>query len=313
MIMNKTNIGSIIREYSLFIVLIGLITVFSLSTDNFLSLYNIINILKRVSVTGIISLGTLFVIITGGIDVSVGAVVALASIITASYSQTSNSVFGLLLILIMTAALIGLLIGTIVAKGKVPPIITTLAFMSIIRGGMMIYTKGFTIDNAPNKLLEAIGRGKVGPIPVLVLILIGAFIISGIILKRTRFGRYIYAIGGSEEICRYAGIKVDTVKICVYLFAAAMSVLAGVVMCARLKVGQPTAAMGIELDCIAAVVLGGASLSGGRGTVLNTFLGVLILGLLINGLNYLNVVTYWQYVLQGAVILASTLIYSKRN
>ncbi len=313
MTVNKLDIRIIIREYSLFIVLIGLITIFSLSTDNFLSMYNIINILKRISVTGIISLGTLFVIITGGIDVSVGALVALSSIITSTYIQSSSSVFGLILILILTFGIIGLLIGTIIAKGKVPPIITTLAFMSIIRGGMMIYTDGFTIENAPNKFLEVIGRGKIGPIPVIVIVMIVAYVISGIVLKRTRFGRYIYAIGGNEEICRYAGINVNFIKIGVYLFAAGMSVLAGLVMCARLKVGQPTAAMGIELDCIAAVVLGGASLSGGKGTVLKTFLGVLILGLLINGLNYLNVVTYWQYVLQGVVILASTLIYSRRE
>jgi ribose transport system permease protein len=309
----RLDLRSILKNQSLLIVLLVLIIFFAALSNKFLSYYNLINILKRITITGIISLGTLFVIITGGIDVSVGAVAALASIITAVFIRDHSSSIVLLLLLIATAAVVGLLLGIIISKARVPPIITTLAFMSIVRGAMMIYTNGFTIENVPHPLLAAISRGKLLSIPVLVLLLIVLYIASGIVLKKTRFGRYIFAVGGNEEVARQCGIKVNAVKIGVYLFAAFMSVAAGLVMCARLNVGQPTAAMGIELDCIAAVVLGGASLSGGKGSVYKTFLGVLILGLLINGLNYLNVVTYYQYVIQGSVILISTLMYSKRK
>lgn len=313
MMTKRQKIGAILKNQSLFLVLIVLVVVFTALSDRFLTYSNLINILKRISITGIISLGTLFVIITGGIDVSVGAVAALSSIVTAVFIQQHSSSILLLLVLAATAGAIGFVLGIIISKGKVPPIIATLALLSIIRGGMMIYTNGFTIDNVPHPLLAAVSRGKVLSIPILVLLLLGLYVAGGVVLRKTRFGRYLYAIGGNEEITRQCGIRVDVVKIGVYLFAALMSVLGGFVMCARLNVGQPTAAMGIELDCIAAVVLGGASLSGGKGSVYKTFLGVLILGLLINGLNYLNVVTYWQYVVQGSVILVSTLVYSKRR
>ncbi len=307
------NYNSVIKKYSLYIILGILILVFSIFTERFFTWQNIINILKRISITGIISLGTLVVIISGGIDVSVGAVAALSSVLTALYLTHFNSIIVLIVMLCLTAAIIGLLTGFIISKGKVPPIIATLAFLSIIRGGLMIFTGGFTIDGVHHPLMEFLGRKKFLTIPNMVWVMIIAYAVTAVILNKTKFGRYVYAIGGNEEISRLSGLPVKRVKTVVYVYAAFMSVLAGIVLFSRLGVGQPTAVVGIELDCIASVVLGGASLSGGKGKVINTFLGVLILGLLINGMNYLNVVTYWQYVVQGIVILLATLIYSKRK
>lgn len=304
---------NLVKAYGLFMILALLILIFSLFTKRFLSVANLVNILKRISITGIISLGTLVVIISGGIDISVGAVAALASVVMATFLLQSQSVFLMILVLLATALLVGLFIGLVIAKGHVPPIITTLAAFSIIRGGLMLYTGGFTVEGVSHPVMSYIGRGKALGIPVMVWIMVAAYLVTGFLLKKTQFGRFVYAIGGDEEVCRLSGVKVTKVRILVYMYAACMSVLGGVVLCARLGVGQPTAVDGIELDCIAAVVLGGASLSGGRGKVLQTFVGVLIMGLLINGMNYLKIVTYWQYIIQGLVILLATLIYSERK
>jgi ribose/xylose/arabinose/galactoside ABC-type transport system permease subunit len=306
------RVPAFLQKNALFLFLIFLIIVFSIFSRDFFTFYNFINILKRISVTGIISLGTLFVIISGGIDVSVGALAALSTIITAAFANYNGSPVLLFLFVVFVALIFGFFQGITITKGKVPPIITTLATMTIVRGALMLYTKGFSINNPPHTLLKAVGRGKIAGIPVLVVIMFCLYIISWLILKKTKFGRYVYAIGGGEHICRLTGIKVDLIKIWVYVYASLMSFLGGFVLNTRLSVGQPTAATGLELECIAAVVLGGASLAGGEGTVQGTFLGVVILGLLVNGLNLLNVVTYWQYILQGIVILVSTLIYSKR-
>jgi ribose/xylose/arabinose/galactoside ABC-type transport system permease subunit len=306
---NKT-LDEMAKQYGLYIILFLLILVFSICTERFLTFTNMINILKRISITGILSLGTLFVIISGGIDISVGAVAALSSVIMATVLVQAQAVSILVLMLLGVGLIIGLIIGSVIAKGKVPPIITTLAMLSIIRGALMIATGGYTIEGLDHPLVDFLGRGKILGIPVMVLVMFAAYLFSAFILKKTQFGRYIYAIGGDEEVCRHSGVPVVRVKIMVYIYAACMSVLGGVILCSRLGVGQPTALDGIELDCIASVILGGASLSGGKGTVLHTFLGVLIIGLLINGMNYLNIVTYWQYIIQGVVILFATLIYS---
>jgi len=309
----KYNLKKLIKNYGLFMFLVILILIFSLFTKRFLSLANLVNILKRISITGILSLGMLFVIISGGIDISVGAVAALASVVMATFLLHFQSVVLMILVLFALSLLVGSLIGLVVAKGHVPPIITTLAALSIIRGALMIYTGGFTIEGVTHPVMSFIGRGKALGIPIMVWIMGGAYILTSFILKKTQFGRYVYAIGGDEEVSRLSGVHVTKVRIFVYMYASCMSVLGGIVLCARLGVGQPTAVDGIELDCIAAVVLGGASLSGGKGKVLQTFIGVLIMGLLINGMNYLKIVTYWQYIIQGLVILLATLIYSERR
>ncbi len=306
-------IKTLIKNNGLFIILTILILIFSLFTKRFFSVANLVNIFKRISIIGIISLGTLFVIISGGIDISVGAIAALASVVMATFLLHFQSVFLMILLLFALALLVGALVGLVVAKGHVPPIITTLAALSIIRGALMIYTGGFTIEGVMHPVMSFIGRGKALGIPIMVWILVGAYLLTGFILKKTQFGRYVYAIGGDEEVCRLSGVNVTKVRILVYMYASCMSVLGGIVLCARLGVGQPTAVDGIELDCIAAVVLGGASLAGGKGKVLHTFIGVLIMGLLINGMNYLKIVTYWQYIIQGLVILLATLIYSERR
>ncbi len=307
------KIKDLVKEYGLYIILFVLVLVFSIFTERFLTFSNLINILKRISITGILSLGTLFVIISGGIDISVGAIAALSSVVMASFLLQIDSVIALVLLLLLIAVVIGLCVGIIIAKGKVPPIITTLAVLSIIRGALMLVTGGFTVEGLEHPIIDFIGRSKFLGIPVMVLIMILAYLVSAIILNKTQFGRYVYAIGGDEEVCRHSGVPVVRVKVMVYIYASCMSLLGGVILCSRLGVGQPTALEGIELDCIASVILGGAILSGGKGTVLHTFLGVLILGLLINGMNYLNIVTYWQYIIQGLVILFATLIYSDKR
>ncbi|MFA5468112.1 MAG: ABC transporter permease [Sphaerochaetaceae bacterium] len=313
-IQGKFNTISFVKTYSLYFVLGALIIFFSIFAQGFLTWCNFINILKRTTITAILSLGTLFVIISGGIDISNGAIATLSSVIIATALLNGGITWPILILaLVVLALLIGLFSGSAVALGNVPPIITTLALASMIRGGMMVYTGGFTIDAGRGVLIRFLNRASFLGIPNMIWVVLIMYFIGYVLLTKTKFGRYVYAIGGDSEICEHAGIPVKKVRILVFIFASMVAFVAGILLYARLGVGQPTALINIELDCIAAVVLGGASLSGGRGSIINTFLGVVTLGLLINGMNYLNVVTYWQYVVQGCVILFAALVHSQRK
>jgi ribose transport system permease protein len=292
-----------------------MIIALSLLSDRFLTLPNIKNILLQISVTLCLSVGMTLVILSGGIDLSVGAILALGGAIAAGLLKTGLDIPGTDLHMQVTvsgAILAALLVGTIcgwingitITRLQLPPFIATLAMLSIARGLTMLWTKGFPIT-ALGPEFGYIGTGTpLGiPMPVWISLIIAS--VFHVIVTRTPFGRYIYAVGGNERAAVLTGLNVERIKLCVYLIAGVLSGVAGLIVTARLDAADPNAGLGYELDSIAAVVIGGTSLSGGRGSVLGTVLGCLIIGVLNSGLFLLNVSPFWQQVIKGVVILVA--------
>lgn len=302
------------KEMVTFIGFIGLCLLMTLASDKFLEYDNLINIVRQVSINGILAVGMTFVILTSGIDLSVGSVMAISSTVIAGAMVNLGlpSVVAVLLG-ILVGAICGLINGTLVAYAKMPPIIVTLAMMEIPRGLALLYTGGYPLSGLPTKF-SFLGRGyllNVIPMPVVIMIII--YLIAYIILNHLPMGRYIYAIGGNEEAVRLSGVKVKKYKIIAYLISGLTAAVTGVVLTSRLMSGQPMAGVGFELDAIAAVVLGGTDIAGGRGNILGTFLGVLIMGVLSNGLNLMGVSPYVQRVLKGLIILLAIYFSSKKK
>jgi ribose transport system permease protein len=303
--MNKVDIkklGPLIGFFLLCIVL-------SVLSDNFLTMNNWLNILRQVSINALIAFGMTFVILTGGIDLSVGSVLALASALTAGMMASGTDPVLAMLLGVLAGLVMGALNGIIITKGRVAPFIATLATMTIFRGATLVYTDGRPITGFTDSVaFQMIGRGYFLGIPVPVLLMLVIFGLLMFVLRKTTFGRYTYAIGGNEEASRLSGLRVDRIKIWVYSLTGGLSALAGIILTSRLNSAQPTAGTAYELDAIAAVVLGGTSLSGGRGWIFGTFVGALIIGVLNNGLNLLNVSSFYQQVIKGAVILLAVIL-----
>lgn len=284
--------------------------VLSILSDDFLTMDNWLNLLRQVSINALIAFGMTFVILTGGIDLSVGSVLALSSAITAGMMAQGINGFVAILVGLFAGMAMGVLNGVIITKGKVAPFIATLATMTAFRGLTLVYTDGRPITGfaSDDILFQMMGRGYFFGIPVPVILMIVVYLVLYIVLKKTTFGRHTYAIGGNEEASRLSGLRVDRLKIYVYALTGALSALAGLILTSRLNSAQPTAGTAYELDAIAAVVLGGTSLSGGRGWIFGTLVGALIIGVLNNGLNLLNVSSFYQQVIKGAVILLAVLL-----
>lgn len=308
------SLKKILIEQKSLITLLVLILLVSCLNEHFFTLNNLFNILQQTSINAIIAVGMTLVILTSGIDLSVGATFALTGAIAASLIGTDLSP----LLAISASLLLGLVLGTcsglIIAKGKLQAFIATLVMMLILRGLTMVYTKGSPIslgmsDNA--EFFEWIGFGRVLAIPVPIWIMGFVFLAAWYLLKYTRLGRYIYALGGNENATRLSGINVSRVKIAVYAISGLLCALASTIEVARLSSAQPTAGMGYEMDAIAAVVLGGTSMAGGRGKILGTLIGALTLGFLNNGLNLLGVDAYYQMIVKGIVILLAVLVDNK--
>jgi len=278
-------------------------------SDNFFTLDNWLNILRQVSINALIAFGMTFVILTGGIDLSVGSVLALSSAVAAGLmAHGTNGLFAMV-IGILAGLAMGALNGVIITKGRVAPFIATLATMTVFRGATLVYTEGRPITGFSNELsFQMIGRGYFLGIPVPVVLMLIAYAALYVVLKKTTFGRHTYAIGGNEEATRLSGIRVDRLKIWIYSLTGGLSALAGLILTSRLNSAQPTAGTAYELDAIAAVVLGGTSLSGGRGWIFGTLVGALIIGILNNGLNLLNVSSFYQQVIKGVVILLAVIL-----
>jgi ribose transport system permease protein len=297
----------IIKYDTVFIFLVMLI-VSALVSDVFFTATNLFNLIRQVTPVGIISMGMLLVILTGGIDLSVGSIVAMVGVLCSLFTQTMP------LYLAITASLIcGLLTGSIsgylVSVQKMAPFIATLALMSIIRGLGFIVSKGAPILVSENaSALTDFGSGNSLGIPNPSLILLLIFAITSILLKYNVFGRIIIAIGSNEEAVRLSGIKVNAFKFSVYAIAGFLSGVAGILTTARTAVGSPVMGSGMELDVIATVVIGGASLSGGKGSAINTLLGVLILGMIGNIMNLMNIPAYSQQVIKGLIIIFAVLL-----
>ena len=274
--------------------------------------------MRQISVNICISTGMTLVVLTAGIDLSVGSVLALCGAITAGLLKNGIEIpaanlyigftlLGGILAGIVTGALLGFFNGWTITKFKVPPFVATLAMLTIARGLTMLWTKGFPISGL-GKNFAYIGIGWFLGIPLPVWISGIIVLLTVIITKHTRFGRYIYAIGGNESAARLSGIRINKVKMGVYAIAGALAAIGGIIVTSRLDSAQPNAGVSYELDAIAAVVIGGTSLSGGRGNVLGTVLGAIIIGVLNNGLVLLNVSPFWQQVVKGLVILIAVII-----
>lgn len=298
--------------------LLVMVVALSVLTDSFLTVDNARNILRQISVNLCLSTGLTLVILTGGIDLSVGAVLALSGAIAAWLLKhglalpwlglhLDVTIAGAVWSALITGAICGLANGLSITRLLLPPFVATLAMLSIARGATLLSTGGFPITGL-GSTFGFIGTGMFLGIPMPVWIATVIVIFSIVLTQRTPFGRYVFAVGGSERAARLAGLPVERIKLLVYVTAGALSGLAGLMVVARLDSAQPNAGVGYELDAIAAVVIGGTSLSGGRGSVAGTVLGCLIIGVLNNGLTLLNVSPFWQQVIKGLVIIAAVAI-----
>ncbi|MDR6101543.1 ribose transport system permease protein [Agrobacterium larrymoorei] len=291
--------------------LAGLIVVsilMGLASDNFFSLNNIMNVLRQVSVVGILAIGMTFVILTGGIDLSVGAVMALVGTLSAGLMVNT----GLPASVALPAGLfiglgIGIFNGALVAWGKMPAIIVTLATMGMARGLGLIYSGGYPVSGIPS-WISWFGVGRIGIVPVPVVIMVVIYAVAWVLLQRTAFGRHVYALGGNELAARLSGVKTQRVKLAVYGISGVTAAFAALILTGRLMSGQPNAGVGFELDAIAAVVLGGTAIAGGRGLILGTLIGAVLLGILNNGLNLMGINPYLQDVIKGFIILLAIYI-----
>ncbi|MDR0805451.1 MAG: ribose ABC transporter permease [Enterobacteriaceae bacterium] len=302
-------------EQKSLIALIALIIVVSFLSPNFFTVDNLFNILQQTSVNAIIAVGMTLVILTSGIDLSVGSVLALTGAVAATFvGMDLNIVIALGGALILGAAL-GAVTGVIVAKGNVQAFIATLVMMLILRGATLQFSAGSPINlgfSDTSDAFEWLGIGRPFGIPTPIWIMAIVFFGAWYLLNHTRLGRYIYALGGNEAATRLSGINVDRVKIIVYALCGVLTTLAGIIEVGRLSSAQPTAGLGYELDAIAAVVLGGTSLAGGKGRITGTLIGALILGFLSNALNLLGISAYFQMIVKGVVILLAVLAENKK-
>jgi len=281
---------------------------FGILTPVFFNPLNILNVIRQVSIIGVIAVGMTFVILLGGIDLSVGSVVAFTGIIAAGFQvKWGGSLFLSIVIPLLIGGGIGFLNGFISTKGGLHPFIVTLGTMSIFRGATLLVAKGRPISGM-SKSFRFIGAGMIGPIPFPVILFLGSVIIAAIILRRTVFGRYIYAIGGNQEAALLSGIRVDRYKISAFTILGFLSALSGLILTSRLNSGELVAGEGYELDVIASVVIGGTSMMGGEGGVYGTLIGALLIGVISNGLNLLGVQPYWQMIVRGSIIILAVLM-----
>jgi len=303
----------LIEQKSL-IALLVLILVVSFLSPNFFTPDNLLNILRQTSVNAIIAVGMTLVILTAGIDLSVGSILALTSAFAAAMVGADLPVLIAIPAALLAGAVLGGVSGAIIAKGKVQAFIATLVTMTALRGFTMVFTDGRPISTGFSETSDAfavLGTGYWLGIPVPIWIMALVFGLAWYLLNHTRLGRYIYALGGNESATRLSGINVDRVKIAVYTLCGALSALAGLIVTSRLSSAQPTAGMGYELDAIAAVVVGGTSLMGGKGRIMGTLIGALIIGFLNNALNLLDVSSYYQMIAKAAVILLAVMVDTK--
>jgi len=306
-IKDNQNLGTILA-------LIILMVFVSILNPTFLQANNLMNLMRQLIINGFIALGMTFVILTGGIDLSVGSTLAVTSAIFAGLLQNGMNTILAILIALGLGLILGLINGFLITKGKLAPFIVTLATMTIFRGLTLVYTDGRPIAGPKDDFaFKFLGKGQFFGVPFQVILFVLAFLILWTILNKTALGRKIYAVGGNEKASFISGINIDKVKISVYVISSLMAVLSGLVLTSRLNSAQPTAGVAYEMDAIAAVVLGGTSMTGGSGSLTGTLIGILILGVLNNGLNLLGVSSFYQQIVKGIVILIAVLIDRKRN
>lgn len=299
---NAGQLKNVASKYGILIVLIVLIIFFSIASPAFLTSDNLFNILRQVAIVGIVAVGMTMVLLTGGIDLSVGAIIGVAGVMAAQLMLSGVHPVWASLITLAACALLGAINGFFINTVKIPALITTLGTMTAIRGVAYLLTGGLPVFGFSSSF-KMMGQGYLWIIPIPVLIMIAVFIVGYIFLNKTVYGRYIYGVGGNEEASRLSGVSVQKVKALVYTACGFLSGLAGLVLLSRVNSGQPKAGTSYEMDIITAVVLGGVSIFGGEGKINFVIIGVLIMGVLSNGMILLNINEYVQWVVKGLVLL----------
>lgn len=308
----KNNLKSLVLKYKSLIGLLILCLVITIITPRFLSVGNIKNVLTQVSVNAVIAIGMSFVILTGGIDLSVGSILAVSAAAAASIMKSTGNIYLAIIVALAIGCFIGVVNGVLISKGKIQAFIVTLATMTIFRGVTYVYTNGTPISGLGQNF-SGIGNKTILGLPIPVVIMVVVFGIAFYVLSQTRYGRYLYALGGNEDSARLSGINTDKVKTLVYVISGATAALSGIIVTSRIGSASPNAGVGFELDAIAAVVVGGTSLSGGEGSVVGTIIGALIIGVLNNGLNLINVSPFYQAIVKGLVILLAVMVKKNSN
>ncbi len=308
----KSNLKNVVLKYKSLIGLLILCIVISFITPRFLTGPNIKNIFTQVSGNAVIAIGMTFVILTGGIDLSVGSILAVSGAVAASIIKTTGNLYLAIIVALAIGCAIGLINGILVSKGRIQAFIVTLATMTIFRGVTYVYTNGTPISGLGQSFSGIGNKMFLGfPIPVILTILV--FGIAFYVLSQTRYGRYLYALGGNEDSARLSGINTGKIKTLVYVICGATAALSGIIVASRIGSASPNAGVGFELDAISAVVLGGTSLTGGEGSVIGTIIGALIIGVLNNGLNLMNVSPFYQAIVKGLVILLAVMVEKKNK
>jgi ribose/xylose/arabinose/galactoside ABC-type transport system permease subunit len=295
-------------QYGIYLAFLLICLVLAFSTPRFFTVSNMLTIGNQVSINALLAFGVTFVIITGGIDLSLGSMVAVTGVVAATFAHPETYP---LIVPIFTGLLAGLAIGAfngfVITKSKVPPFIVTLGTMTIGRGLALILSNGRPVSNLSDSF-NFIGGGNIFGIPFPIIILIIAFIVCSVILNKTILGRYMYAVGGNEPAARASGIRVNNVKMWVYTICGLLSAMGGILLTSRITTGQPNAGAGFELDAIAAAIIGGTSTSGGTGTMTGTLIGALLIGVISNSLDLLNVTSYYQQVVMGVIIIGAVVL-----
>ena len=314
--MNKSfNLRDLLVKYGMVGILALIFIFFSMLIPSFATAGNILSTLEQVSMFGVISIGVTFIIITGGIDLSSGSVVALTSVVCAMIVGASADLHIIVLAILASmgvGAICGLINGSFTALVGIPPFVATLGMMTIARGAASLISAGRPV-NTSSAPFEWIAGSSFYGIPGLVIIYVAIVIIASLILKRTQYGRHVYAIGGNEHAAKICGINVKKTLMITYIFAGALSGIAGMMLTSRSYAGNPVYGNMWELDAIAATVIGGTSLSGGRGSVFMCMIGALIIGFINKGLNLIGVDAYWQYIVKGSIIIAAVCLDTIQN
>ena len=299
------------REFIAFIGLIVICIAFSIISSNFFTLFNLMSVLRQASINAVLAAGMTFVIISGGIDLSVSSTVSLSGTVAAMVmvNMEMGTVSGLLAALLV-GLIVGAINGIVITKAGVPPIIATLGTMTVASGLALAVTGGYSVSGLTEGF-AFFGRGNLSFLPVPVLIVALMYVISHLVLQKTRFGAAVFGVGGNEEAARLAGVSVDRTKIGVYMFSGLMAAVGGIILASRLDSGQPMAGDGLELDAIAAVVIGGASVNGGVGGVVGSLIGALIMSVLDNGFDLIGVGRYYQMVFTGIVLILAVAVQKK--
>lgn len=305
--MEGKSLPANLKSFQTVFILIGMIIILSILSPSFMQVRNLLNVVRQISLIAIIGMGVTFCIITTGIDLSSGSVLALVGVIAASLDQGQYPLIVSIIVGLAAGAWMGFINGAISALGRIPPFIATLGMMISARGLALLYSNGIPITGLSDAFLVIGGGYFLGiPLPIYIMLFVAA--ISHILLKHTKFGKYVYAIGGNQQAAIVSGINVKKYLILVYTYAGTLAGASGIVLASRLSAGQPTAGVNYELDAIASAVIGGTSLSGGIGTIPGTIIGALIIGVLNNGLVLLNVSPYLQLISKGVIIVVAVLL-----